>query len=467
MKLPGKLSLFFIFLTFPYVFSSVTDPNNCHWIAWSQEIKEFGSRGLDGPIGQVGSNGKNSDSLTIFADGSPLNLNLAGQSGTDGDTGATGKDSNCKEQPKEPNRNLQGANGGNGGNGGDGGDGGDGGALTIYTSNPANLRQITVNAAGGKGGQPGAGGSGGKGCGCNQIYWTIPTCTGKPGDPNYSCTTREFRCQNGLDGKGGTSGRVGKDGRAGKLTLINLDQPLTSDQPSAAVTMAALKDRGFVLSKNKWETRTGAIALFAPGSVIDDQYLALVERIERSFILIWNAPQPFDKFANKPVTLTLEENGEIKAVLPNDLWLEATTQKRNNVTEMVVYNAVYDREVVQLKSAGLSGNGNKLRLELVDQASQSNLIGSKFRIKYRVSQSDEASYRATDYMTKYEGEVPPELVTFEGNRFILDLGKLPIDPDYLRSGTGVEIEVIATRTFAGYSKEQKVTERAVIRGIRQ
>lgn len=58
------------------------------------------------------------------------------------------------------------------------------------------------------------------------------------------------------------------------------------------------------------------------------------------------------------------------------------------------------------------------------------------------------------------------MVTFEGNRFILNVGKLPIDPEYLRSGTGVEIEVTATRSFAGYSREQKLTERGIIKGIK-
>ncbi|MFM6405692.1 MAG: collagen-like protein, partial [Microcystis sp.] len=122
----------------------------------------------------------------------------------------------------------------------------------------------------------------------------------------------------------------------GQLTLIQIDRPLTADQPSATVPLSELKERGYILSKNSWETRTGAMSLFSPGSLIDDQYRILLDRSERSFILIWNAPQEFNRFANQRFTLTLDDQKEMKVTVPSELWIEGTTQKRNNVTEFVV-----------------------------------------------------------------------------------------------------------------------------------
>ncbi len=467
MNFWAKSLIFTFFLPLPYLMPATVTGDRCSWLAQGSDVQTFGKQGQSGKAGKIGGQGKNSDSLTLFLDGSPLKLDISGQKGVDGENGGNGSDGNCSGQPSNVTRNLQAAGGGNGGNGGNGGDGGNGGALTLYATNLDFLRQVTVNAAGGAGGFGGQGGQGGKGCRCSQPFWTIQTCSGRPGDANYSCTTREFSCQDGLDGATGNSGRNGRGGRLGQLTLIQIDRPLTADQPSATVPLSELKERGYILSKNSWETRTGAMSLFSPGSLIDDQYRILLDRSERSFILIWNAPQEFNRFANQRFTLTLDAQKEMKVTVPSELWIEGTTQKRNNVTEFVVYNAVFERDVTQLEAKGITGNGTDLRLFLEDKASQSNLIGTKFKLRYRVTRwqaDDLQTSPRTDFVTRYEGDMPANLIRQEGNQFILDIGQLPLPVESLRSGTGVEIELLATRSFAGYSKEQKIVIRDTIKG---
>lgn len=462
----GKLSLCVLFLSCSYILPSSSKIGQCD-LAWgATEAREFGSEGTSGKNGERGQNAQNTQSTTVFADGSPMRLNLAGQNGGDGKNGENGTDAKCLEQPQEVTYNLRAANGGNAGNGGDGGDGGNGGDLTVYSTNPANLKQITVNAVGGKGGQPGIGGKGGKGCHCTQPYWTVQTCKGRPGSSNYRCTTETFQCQNGLDGTDGTQGRPGRDARGGQVTLISLNRPLVDDQPSASVALTELKDRGFTLSKNKWETRTGALSLFAPGSVIDDQYRVLVQRLEHSFLLTWNAPQSFDKFADQRMTLSLEDNQQINVIPPSQMWLEATTRKENNMTQFVVYNAVLEREVTELVSQGVSGNRTELQLTLEDKADLSNLIATKFDIRYRTTRSDPRFRPVSDYRTKYEGLMPPELIIQQGNKFTFNIGQLPINSEDLKPGLGFEIEVIATRSFGGYSKEQKIVVRDIVPGLK-
>ena len=50
-----------------------------------------------------------------------------------------------------------------------------------------------------------------------------------------------------------------------------------------------------------------------------------------------------------------------------------------------------------------------------------------------------------------------QMHTIMWDKFTLDIGKLPIESQYLRSGLGVEIKIVATRTFAGYTDQQTIT----------
>ncbi|MDJ0510631.1 MAG: collagen-like protein [Crocosphaera sp.] len=457
-----KLSLFIFFFSSSLVIPFPSSSKVCASIALAADARDFGQDGTNALSGASGENGENSENLTIFADGTPVTLNLMGEDGQSGESGKPGQDAECNNQPIGVKHNLKAPIGGNGGSGGNGGDGGNGGALTLYTTDISSLKQVFVNAAGGKGGQPGQGGTGGQGCRCSQPYWTVETCSGNPGEPNYRCTTLEFRCQDGKNGSNGVSGAFGRNGIPGQLTLINLDKPLEADKPAATVTMGALQEKGYSLSKNIWETRTGASALFAPGSVIDDQYLTLVERLEQSFLLIWNAPQSFNQFSQEKVTLKYQDNQGVVIDIPDDIWIEATTQKRNNLTQFIVYNAIRKSDATRLKSQGLSGRGTDLQLTLIDEAEQSNLIATKFKVTYSITRSDPRFRRVSDYRTRYEGEIPDDLVVLDGDKFTIDIGKLPIDSNYLRSGLGVEIKLVATRTFAGYTDEQRITVQDVL-----
>jgi hypothetical protein len=249
----------------------------------------------------------------------------------------------------------------------------------------------------------------------------------------------------------------------GKLTLINSNQPLAPDRLSASVSMAELKDRGLSLSKNIWETRTGAASLFMPGSIIGDRYSELVERIEKSVVLIWNAPQSFQPFANKIITLNLQDDRSVAIKFPEDLWMETSMLERGNVAELFIFNMLEAKEATQLESKGLSGLGLALQLELIDKAQRSDIISTQFKIKYSISRSSEASYRRVyDYTLKYVGEVPPQFIRYSGNRFIIDIGQLPIDPQYLEANTAVEVQIEATRSFGNNSANQKIVVRDIL-----
>lgn len=464
----SRLSLFITILTLPqFIISTSTSQSLLCSSVLAANAKSLGESGDSGDTGNKGKNGRISDSLTVFADGTPMTLDLTGGDGAEGVQGAKGEDATC-EQPLEPvGKNLRGADGGNGGDGGDGGVGGNAGSLTVYTTNKEHLKQIYVIAAGGEGGEPGAAGIGGAGCECDRPYWNEETCKGKPGGSNYSCTTEEFRCTDGYSGKKGRNGRKGRDGKIGNLTLINLDKSLSPDFPEVTAPISELKGRGFTLSRNIWQNQNNASALFAPGSIIADKYKELVARHEHSVLVVWDAPQPVENFDDKQITLSIKGEDDANIILPDDLWLETKTVKRDNLTELFVFNAVRTKDVANLTIDGLYGQGANLELDILDKAEQSDLIATDFLIDYRVGEpSENKGFLGlggnTDYKTKYEGSIPTEAIVKEGNSFSLKLGELPIPQQYLQPGLKVEVEVVAKRSLGENSQSKKLSTRTAI-----
>jgi hypothetical protein len=454
----GTLSLLLTFLLLPSFVPASAKFFLCSSQSWGVESKTFGENGRDGNKGKNGQKGEDSENITIFADGSPMTLDLSGGSGSNGEMGSSGGNAVCNDPPTDSDRNLHGSDGGNGGDGGDGGDGGNGGALTVYTTNLDYLKQIYVSTVGGQGGQPGAGGNSGQGCQCKEAYSTQQVCQGS------SCNTRQSKCQDGLSGNTGREGRPGKEGKMGRLTLVTRDRTLETERQTATVKMSEIKDRGLTLSKNIWENRTGAASLFVPTSNIADEYTILVDRLERSALIAWDAPRPFKDFANTPVTLAFGDRGQIDLTVPKDVWLETRRQEYGNITQIFIANAVKESEVTKLESQGLFRNGTGLHLNLTDVAEQSDLVLTDFQLVYRINRSEAAKYRRVfDYDKVYEGKIAPEIITYNNNNFSIDLGKLPIKPDFFKPGIAVEIELIAKRSFAGHSTEQTVFVRQILK----
>ena len=463
----SKLLLAITILALPQFITSASTPSILCSSVLAANPKSLGDSGDSGETGVKGQNGRNSDNLTVFADGTAMTLDLTGGEGAVGGQGTKGEDAKCEQPTKSVGKNLRGADGGNGGDGGDGGVGGNAGSLTVYTTNKEHLKQIYVIAAGGEGGEPGKAGTGGAGCECDRPYWNEETCFGKPGSSDYSCTTQEFQCTDGYSGKKGRNGRKGRDGKIGHLTLINLDKSLSPDFPEVTAPISELKGRGFTLSRNIWQNRDNASALFAPGSVIGDKYKELVTRHEHSVLVVWDAPQPVENFDDQQITLRIKGENDADILFPEDLWLETKNVKRDKLTELFVFNAVRTKDVADLSIDGLFGQGANLELNITDEAEKSNLITTDFLIDYRVGEPAENKGflglgNDTDYKTKYEGSIPDTAIAIDGNSFTLKLGELPIPQQYLQPGLKVEIEVVAKRSLGENSQAKKLSTRTAI-----
>lgn len=461
LKLPVLLT-FCLFTSFLPASGSVFCPANAT-DGYSKSHKNYGTDGSRGSDGRSGRSGRSGQNQTIFTDGSAVNLDLSGQDGEDGEDGRRGYQPHCGNQPRNVNHNVQAPHGGNGGNGGRGGDGGNGGSLSVYYTNLADLRKISVRASGGEGGRGGRGSHGGRGCSCHTRRWEIETCEGTPGTPNHKCTKKSYTCQDGRDGSYGINGSNGNRGSLGTLSIIPGKEPLAGDTPTLQLAVADLTGRKFDLSKNKWNTRRGAAALLAPGSVIADEYREFDQRLEGSFQLVWQEKQPIASFGNQSATLSLNDNKQVEITFPEDLWVGGSSQTEANLTTFTVNYAIAKKDVTRLAVAEFAGAEQDLSLRIVDLAAKSDVIQSQFRIKLR-SRDNFSGY--SDYQTVYEGDIPSELVTRDYNRFSLALGKLKVPATALRPGTNVDIEVVATRSLGGRSARQSINWQGTVRRTR-
>jgi hypothetical protein len=458
-KLPLLLT-FCLFTSFLPVSSSVL----CPAVA-SEEYYKVARYGRTGSNGRSGRDGNSGENQNIFVNGSTVNLDLSGKDGEDGEDGEHGDRPDCGYQ-----RDAYGGlrlrvshnapNGGNGGNGGKGGDGGNGGSPTVYYSNLADLRNISVRATGGKGGRGGRGGNGTKGCQCRRRSWEVKTCEGTPGSPDYKCTDKTYRCSDGSDGRDGSDGSDGSQGRLGTLSIVNSKEALAADNPTVQLAISELINKPVNLSKNKWNQRTGATSLLAPGSAIADNYREFEQRLEEAFQIVWQERQPITSFGNQAVTLNLTDNKQIEVTFAEELWLDGSIKSESNLTTFTVKSAISQKDVTRLAVAEFAESGQNLNLKIVDLAAKSDAINTQFRVKFRAKDN---LYGSSSYKTEYEGDIQGELVTRDYNRFTLALGKLKIPDSALRPGVNVDIEVVATRSLGIRSAKQTIRWQGTIR----
>ncbi|MDC0833147.1 collagen-like protein [Geitlerinema sp. CS-897] len=401
----------------------------------------FGFAGSNGYNGSNGRTGRTGPSETLVFGSTATSISLVGRDGTNGGDGGDGRDATSCIQPPNVPYDLRGAKGGDGGNGGSGGTGGRGGSLTVYYRDRADLRQLEVDASGGRGGYGGRGGSGGRGCRCRDWSWEV--------------NDRRYYCDDGRRGQNGYSGRDGLDGEPGQLSLVEGSEPLPPEQPAIELSLSELGTRTVELTKDVWEIRRGARSLLAPSSVVADEYREFVERLEKVVEVVWNADRPISDFDNVPVTLSLNEEGFVNAEFSEDLWIDGDATQTSDLVTYTVDRAILASEATQLNVANVVTNANNLELALVDVAQQSHLITTQFQIEYRSTRSI-SRFNDRRTRTRYEGEVPPELVTQNFNRFTINLSGLPIEDRYLRSGIGVELKITAIRQFAGHQAEQTI-----------
>ncbi|NJL84974.1 MAG: hypothetical protein HC886_01740 [Leptolyngbyaceae cyanobacterium SM1_1_3] len=298
-----------------------------------------------------------------------------------------------------------------------------------------------------------SGGSATAGCDCRDRRWQVRQCSGTLGQPDYSCRTREFVCRDGESGRTGQDGREGRDGALGQLVLINQLEPLLADQPQQTKSLAELTEPT-TLTKNLWRTQTGARSLLAPGSNVADTYQEYAGRVEGRFVLDWSAARSLSDLATVEVMLQLQDNGQVQPNFSEALWVIGASSHTDDLTTYGVTDAMRASEATQLALGSVSGRSNQFQVAVLDLGGQTDQLSTQFHLTYSTAAADRGDGPRTRYISRYEDFVPADLVTRSQNRFVLNLGRLPISGNHLRSGTSAKFELKAVRTFGPYQAEQ-------------
>lgn len=403
----------------------------------------FGYTGQDGTDGRDGMSGLSTSDQVVFATGSNQSITLRGTDGEDGEDGRDGEDAWSCHQPYNPEYDLQGADGGDGGRAGRGGSGGNSGSLTFYYQDRANLKPIHIDMIPGNGGKSGRSGYGGRGCRCSQSFWTVQNCTthhDANGNPITNCSNDYYRCWEGRDGNNGSNALDGFDGYMGTLQLVNQTNILEPVYPTQKISLAGLGLANVELSTYSWSQHYGAELLFSPGSTVPSTYYVYEKTIRKGVGFRWDAQRPASDFIDHYVTLHLNEE-QVSATFSSQLWIKSHQEVNPDQVTVVISNLMRESEVKQLSLTEITGNGIDLIATLEDQAPVTDLLTTSFTIKYFVK-------GVWAYNSKFIGSVPSELVTQDGNKLTIAVGKLPIAAKWFNPGKKIRIRLDVTRGFA-------------------
>ncbi|MDB9528721.1 collagen-like protein [Oscillatoria sp. CS-180] len=420
-------------------------------VAWADEIRSFGSDGSNGRSGRSGQVGAAGRDQTVWADGRPQQVNAIGGDGGDGESGDPGERPFCRAQPRNVRYNLQAADGGDGGSGGSGGNGGRGGNVTIYYTDPAHLRLIAVDASGGRGGRGGRGGYGGDECNCEDHGWEVQVCQ------DGNCRNERYVCRDGRSGNTGYDGYDGTSGQPGQLRLINQSTPLLSDAPTQTQPLNAFLQAPVRLSKNRWQSRFGAGAVLASGSIVANEYYEFMGRLEAQAQVVWEAERSQSPFLSFAPTVTLEDSGELQMIFPDSLWIEGRTEQTGELTTYVVTHVVRADEVTNLSWGRQTGRGSDFAITVIDLGQETEFVDTQFKLVYSTSEDDPRDNRRARYRKHFDGIVPAEVITRDNNRFVIALGEMAINDRYFQRGTYARVELQVVRSLGENSAERTLS----------
>jgi hypothetical protein len=470
----------------------------------------FGIPGAPGAAGSNGYSGANGQSVSVVASGQPQNFNLRGQDGGNGGNGQPGGHAQECRQPPPVRADFFGAPGGSGGNGGYGGNGGSGGSVTVYYSDIANLKQISVDATPGRGGNAGYGANGDNGCGCERHEWFVPVqvChqenppvhhdsfaqadTGHgapapghsnppapgpkpapapqpepkpvpqpqpapapvpPPQPITVCETVPERhvCVDGRSGDNGSNFSGGSAGQYGSATLNQSLTPLTPTNPSASAQVGSLPSQT-TLTTDNWASAPGAGALFAPGSQISDTYQYWAGRKTVQTSVVWNASTPQSSCTSQAIGVQVNGAGQVSANIENGtVWAQLSVNYAADGSATVsVDKAVPANEATQL-AGSISGSDSGLVEVLNDAAKVSTLVDTQIQAKV-------STPGFLGIMTsRFNGVVPANMLSVNDSSIVIDIGKLPGLPSGdIKKGKKVKIELTVTRSLGGQSANQQI-----------
>ncbi len=398
--------------------------------SYSQWVK-FGSTGKTGFDGQQGVKGQNGRNVVVEATGEKIYLRLRGGDGSPGRDGGRGNDGfNCWQRRGE--WNMVGASGGTGGYGGKGGNGGNGGNTTVYYTNIDQLANINIDAEGGRGSFGGRGAEGGRPCFCTYRAWRV-----RYKDRNGKVFYRDFQCFAGERGKMGRPGQNGQNGSLGVAKLIKSETPLKPVRRSLMVGASSF-DRSLRLSQNIWERRRGLLNLIHPNSIVSNDYLSFVKRVEKLITFRWEAQRtPEEVLKDHLIKVSLNNNTSYQ--FPQNFWVDSYEKRIDeDQKEVVISNMVSLKDLSKILPVSMELRGEDTTLIIKDFEGLGGFVKTEFFIDTNWRLED-------DYWEYFKGKVPENLIEFVGDSIHLRVGQLPVRPKSFKKKTSITLRI--KRTF--------------------
>jgi hypothetical protein len=431
----------------------------------------FGYRGSYGSDGKAGSSGRDGQSITTVASGSYQEYILNGGNGEPGGNASAGGNAySCSYS--EGHSNEYGADGGDGGDGGAGGHGGNGGDVLVYYTNLSDVKNIYIQSHFGYGAQGGYGSHGGYGCACSSYSWSRESCSTSEScssericeangetrtqdgvtapvrvchdrrtcTPVTSCSTNTYYCSSGSSGRSGKDGRAGSNGRMGILRLVKDLTALPSESPQFSSDLIGLTKTKALLSKRLWDLKKGALDLVMTGSVLDNHYYEFKELAQAEFRIVWADERSLLDFKDNQVSLSFDGK-QIHFKITGPDFLKYSTKTEGKLTTLTIEAAYKKAEISNLEIGQTLGSGNNLKLHLVDRSQLSELVATKIKLQL--------VYKPTllGWRVIYDTELPQEALEVKAGQIVVNIGKLGINPKFIKSGRKVRYTFWIERSF--------------------
>ena len=319
---------------------------------------------------------------------------LAGAQGFAGKDGGEGFSKNCE------NGLTQDGSAGEDGRSGENGENGKN--AFIYTDDLSSLRTLVLNQAGGAGGNPGIGGRGSEGC------------------------------HGGFPGNNGIDGNFGKNGKKGMVFLLNKGLQLPVIKQSYLTTVGELFHKPKTLGKHIWSKRKGLKELVHPNSNVRSEYYEYTTTDYKTVKLVWNTSHDIKKFSGTKIAFT-NTAGSLKVTSYQGALLDYQIQIDLNQFTIIINNILEVHQIQNLKLKKLKGEGESLVL----------VVNEKFRpfldIKthFVISLTKVINQKENDSLGFIE--IPPSLVDYKNNAYLLNIGKLRIHPSFKEAGVKLKI----------------------------
>ena len=398
--------------------------------AFSQWVK-FGGTGKTGFHGQRGVQGQSGRNVLVEATGENIYLRLRGRDGLPGRDGGRGNDGfNCWQKRGE--WNMVGASGGNGGSGGKGGNGGNGGNATIYYTDLDQLASINIDAEGGRGSFGGRGAAGGRPCFCTYRAWRV-----RYKDRNGKVFYRDFQCFAGERGKVGRPGKNGVNGSLGIVKLINSEDPLKPVRRSFIVGPSNF-GQNILLSQHIWERKRGLLNLIHPNSVVSNDYLSFVKRIEKLITFKWESRRsPEQVLKGNSIKVSLNNNTSYQ--FPKNFWVDSYEKRiSEDHKEVVITNMVSLRDLSKIVPIEMELKGKDTTLIIKDFEGLGEFIKTDFFVDTKWRLED-------DYWEYFKGKMPEDLIEYVGDSIHLRVGLLPVRAKSFKKKSSITLRI--KRTF--------------------